>query len=109
MKKFAAPWLTAVLSAIVTLAISCGAALAHSGGLDASGCHHNRKTGDYHCHRPQRTTLQQADPVPNLLGSGGGVFANCSAARAAGAAPVRIGDPGYGPHLDRDHDGIGCE
>lgn len=25
--------------------------IAHGGGLDASGCHHNRKTGDYHCHR----------------------------------------------------------
>jgi hypothetical protein len=25
--------------------------MAHGGGLDASGCHHNRKTGDYHCHR----------------------------------------------------------
>lgn len=36
-------------------------------------------------------------------------FANCSAARAAGAAPVRRGDPGYAPHLDRDHDGVGCE
>ncbi len=24
---------------------------AHGGGLDASGCHHNRKTGDYHCHK----------------------------------------------------------
>ena len=23
----------------------------HGGGLDSSGCHHNRKTGDYHCHR----------------------------------------------------------
>lgn len=38
-----------------------------------------------------------------------GVFENCSAARAAGAAPVHRGDPGYGPHLDRDGDGIGCE
>jgi hypothetical protein len=28
-----------------------GAAGAHPGGLDAQGCHHNRKTGDYHCHR----------------------------------------------------------
>lgn len=36
-------------------------------------------------------------------------FANCSAARAAGAAPVRAGDPGYASHLDRDNDGIGCE
>jgi endonuclease YncB( thermonuclease family) len=25
-------------------------ALAHGGGLDAYGCHHNRKAGGYHCH-----------------------------------------------------------
>jgi hypothetical protein len=44
-------------------------------------------------------------------GSGGDdvYYENCSAARAAGAAPVRAGDPGYGRHLDRDGDGVGCE
>lgn len=26
-----------------------------------------------------------------------------------GAAPVYRGEPGYGPHLDRDIDGVGCE
>jgi hypothetical protein len=26
-------------------------ALAHGGGLDANGCHHDRKRGGYHCHR----------------------------------------------------------
>lgn len=36
-------------------------------------------------------------------------YKNCTAARDAGAAPVRAGDPGYGRHLDRDGDGIGCE
>lgn len=36
-------------------------------------------------------------------------FANCTAARAAGAAPVYAGTPGYGKHLDRDGDGIGCD
>ena len=36
-------------------------------------------------------------------------YDNCSAARADGAAPVRTGDPGYGRHLDRDGDGVGCE
>lgn len=36
-------------------------------------------------------------------------YQNCSAAKAAGAAPVHRGDPGYGPHLDRDGDGVGCE
>lgn len=24
---------------------------AHPGGLNQQGCHNNRKTGDYHCHR----------------------------------------------------------
>ncbi|MDJ0414157.1 GmrSD restriction endonuclease domain-containing protein [Rhodococcus opacus] len=36
-------------------------------------------------------------------------YKNCSAAKAAGAAPVHLGEPGYGTHLDRDGDGVGCE
>jgi hypothetical protein len=36
-------------------------------------------------------------------------YANCTAAKAAGAAPVHRSDPGYGSHLDRDNDGVGCE
>lgn len=36
-------------------------------------------------------------------------YANCSAVRAAGAAPIRRGDAGYGRHLDRDGDGVACE
>ncbi|MFC4255356.1 excalibur calcium-binding domain-containing protein [Croceibacterium xixiisoli] len=36
-------------------------------------------------------------------------YRNCSEARAAGAAPVMRGDPGYAPKLDRDGDGVGCE
>lgn len=36
-------------------------------------------------------------------------YKNCTAAREAGAAPVRKGDPGYGKHLDRDGDGTACE
>lgn len=36
-------------------------------------------------------------------------YDNCDEARDAGAAPVREGDPGYGDHLDRDGDGVGCE
>lgn len=41
--------------------------------------------------------------------SGSVYFKNCTAARDAGAAPVRRGDAGYASHLDRDGDGIGCE
>lgn len=36
-------------------------------------------------------------------------YKNCDAARAAGAAPVHRGEPGYAKHLDRDNDGVGCE
>lgn len=36
-------------------------------------------------------------------------YASCIAARAAGAAPMLRGKPGYRPGLDRDHDGIACE
>lgn len=41
--------LSAVLIAAV-LALTSVATFAHSGGTDSKGCHHNRKTGDYHCH-----------------------------------------------------------
>lgn len=33
------------------LALVAGPAFPHGGGLNAEGCHNNRKTGDYHCHR----------------------------------------------------------
>lgn len=43
---------------LLTLAIILIApnAWAHGGGLDKYGCHTNRKTGDYHCHRAPATT-----------------------------------------------------
>ena len=36
-------------------------------------------------------------------------YRNCAEARAAGAAPIREGEPGYRTGLDRDHDSIACE
>lgn len=38
-----------------------------------------------------------------------GAYRNCREARAAGAAPLYRGQPGYGSHLDRDGDGVACE
>ena len=95
---------------LTMICFTCGQSLAHSGGLNAEGCHTNRKTGDYHCHggSSEQSTVKPSAPS-RLFDSGDGAFANCSAARAAGVAPVMQGEPGYGPHLDRDNDGIGCE
>jgi len=36
-------------------------------------------------------------------------YRSCAEARAAGAAPLYRGQPGYRPELDRDGDGIACE
>ncbi len=36
-------------------------------------------------------------------------FESCADARAAGAAPLKVSDPGYQVSLDADKDGIACE
>jgi len=36
-------------------------------------------------------------------------YANCAAARAAGAAPIHVGQIGYNRKLDRDRGGVACE
>ncbi|WP_225008040.1 excalibur calcium-binding domain-containing protein [Novosphingobium percolationis] len=84
-------------------------ATAHPGGLNAEGCHTNRKTGEYHCHRPGRATSPFANRPVQRATSASSYFPNCASARAAGAAPLRRGDPGYRAGLDRDDDGIACE
>ena len=90
--------------AFFLLVMPISTAFAHGGGLNAQGCHNQKSNGTYHCHRSQAAP-QAVAPAR----SGSGAFVNCTAARAAGAAPVLRGSPGYGPHLDRDNDGIGCE
>lgn len=52
--------------AVLAMAIACSASgqpqgascvgsadIAHGGGLNACGCHFNRKTGECHCHQPR--------------------------------------------------------
>lgn len=42
---------TKILTILSVLAIALPSiAYAHSGGTDPNGCHHERKTGGYHCH-----------------------------------------------------------
>lgn len=54
-------------------------------------------------------SFDETESVASEPSTSYGFYDNCAAAQAAGAAPVRAGDPGYGPHLDRDGDGVGCE
>ncbi|WP_226633085.1 excalibur calcium-binding domain-containing protein [Novosphingobium profundi] len=100
------------------LALAClagglayGPVLAHPGGLDRSGCHHNRRTGDYHCHRAPVPQRQAATSSSSFRPADGGqtYYPNCAAVRAAGRAPLRRGAAGYRRGLDRDGDGFACE
>jgi hypothetical protein len=65
---------------------------------------------------PEPTPVEvEPEPEPEAVVDGGGdeeedvYYANCAAVRAAGADPIRKGDPGYSRKLDRDGDGVGCE
>lgn len=51
-----------------------------------------------------QTTYELVPSVPAVA-----PFRSCAAARAAGAAPVYRGDPGYSSAIDRDRDGVACE
>jgi hypothetical protein len=37
--------------ALAVIVFAPALALAHGGGLDKYGCHHDKKAGDYHCHK----------------------------------------------------------
>lgn len=50
-----------------------------------------------------------ADPAPAAPAPAADYYANCAAARAAGAAPLRAGQPGYREQMDGDRDGVACE
>ncbi len=78
-------------------------------GQPGYGSHLDRDGDGVAC-EPTRTSSSGGSSSGGS-GSGGGstYYRNCSAARAAGAAPIRRGEPGYGSHLDRDHDGVACE
>lgn len=52
---------------------------------------------------PPASPTGEPEPAPDVY------FANCDAARAAGAAPLYRGEPGYRAGLDRDGDGVACE
>ncbi|AMJ44228.1 excalibur calcium-binding domain-containing protein [Corynebacterium stationis] len=56
---------------------------------------------------PQQFYQQPAAPV--VQESPSVYYQNCDAVRAAGAAPLYIGSPGYASKLDRDGDGVACE
>ena len=59
---------------------------------------------------PTRGTPQARVQAPTQEpDSAGTYYKTCAEAQAAGAAPIRRGQPGYRAALDRDGDGVACE
>ncbi|MGK3199803.1 thermonuclease family protein [Amycolatopsis sp. MEPSY49] len=52
---------------------------------------------------PVETTEDAPEPDSSVY------YKNCAAARAAHAAPIHVGEPGYRKELDRDGDGTACD
>lgn len=58
-------YLTVGLACTVLAGNACG----HGGGLNADGCHNNRKTGEYHCHRGSGRYGPSVTPSPSYSSS----------------------------------------
>lgn len=56
-----------------------------------------------------QTPTQASTPAPRPAPAADVYYQNCSEVRAAGAAPIRPGDPGWQTKFDGDGDGVGCE
>ena len=80
--------------------------------LDARQSELDRKQTELDA-RDSASTYPQSTPSQSYSQSypstGGAFYKNCDAARAAGAAPLYAGQPGYRSKLDADGDGIACE
>jgi hypothetical protein len=57
----------------------------------------------------ERTTRDPAPAAIDRSSENTVYYPNCNVARAAGAAPMFAGQPGYRSGLDGDGDGIACE
>lgn len=59
----------ALLAMVFALLLAAGTTIsAHPGGLDSKGCHSNRKTGEYHCHRAQTEPVDAQGIVSQSAG-----------------------------------------
>lgn len=94
-----------VISTVANLVLlPLGPAFAHSGGLNADGCHAGSQP--YHCHG-STTPVRATSTMPSRVSGD----MNCSDFRTWGEAQYFFENSGAGdPHrLDADNDGIACE
>ena len=89
----------AAASAAASASASASAAAASAAAEAAASAAAEQPAQEQPAQEPQSEPEEQARTY----------YANCTEAKAAGAAPLYRGEPGYRDKLDRDHDGIACE
>ncbi len=104
-------WVTqAEKDAIIRVLSSCGATAAAPTTTERTETRTSTATPvPETTYTPPRLYAPPAETTPPVDAPSSAYYANCSAARAAGAAPLYAGQPGYRAKLDRDGDGVACE
>lgn len=87
-------FLPILLVACAVAGVTPSSALAHGGGLDSLGCHHDRKLGVYHCHRAPLAgqSFGSKAEAQRALQGGSQVQPAASAPSLVGRASVIDGD-----------------
>ena len=88
---------------------SADAAASASAAAEASASAAAEATEQAAQEEPAQPEAPAQEPQSEPEAPADAYYANCTEAKAAGAAPLYRGDPGYRDKLDRDHDGIACE
>jgi len=76
---------------------------AHPGGLDAYGCHNDRKHGGYHCHAGPLAGQSFTSKADMLAASQGGGASRTTPAAGANVAPVPTMPEGSDQVCIREH------
>lgn len=94
-------------------------AWAHGGGLNAQGCHNDRRAGDYHCHRgavgnnDRGTSTSRAASLSSPSDQANSRFGVCGSKPTCGqmtsCAEARYHYQCGVARLDGDRDGVPCE
>ncbi|MGY1884138.1 DUF1524 domain-containing protein [Blastococcus sp. SYSU DS0753] len=100
-------WVTrAERNAIATVLDKCPDEPLPSGGLGDRDRTANSNAG---ATAPSPSSRSTASPTSTPPPAEGVHYQNCAAVRAAGAAPIHPGEPGWQPKFDGNQDGVGCE
>jgi hypothetical protein len=98
---------------ILSIIFPCSFVFAHPGRTNASGCHTNKKTGEYHCHTTTDKVARTEARVNAKTGSRG-IFGECESKKycnemnSCEEAKYFLNNCNL-TRLDRDNDKVPCE